>query len=31
VTNRADVHVRLGPLEFTFSHVSLLSKKLNGM
>jgi len=26
VTDRADVHVRLGPFEFTFSHVSLLSK-----
>jgi hypothetical protein len=26
VTDRADVHVRLGPFEFTFSHDSLLSK-----
>jgi hypothetical protein len=27
VTDRAHVHVRLGPFEFTFCHVSLLSKK----
>jgi hypothetical protein len=26
VTNRAHVHVRLGPLEFTFCHDYLLSK-----
>ncbi|CAD9221748.1 hypothetical protein BCEN4_2000002 [Burkholderia cenocepacia] len=30
VTNRTNVHVRLGPLKFTFCHDSLLSKIIGG-
>jgi len=30
VTDRSNVHVRLGPLEFTFCHDCLLSKMLIG-